>query len=61
MSEPSATKPSPASMRGASADEQALSQVEKWMATIREINRKPRDGWAGASKALAAAGEGGLV
>jgi hypothetical protein len=30
----------PASMRGGSSAKQALAQVEKWMAIIREISRE---------------------
>lgn len=48
------------SIQGALSDEHAFTQVEKWMAIIRELSRKPRDGRAEASKAPAA-GEGGLL
>jgi hypothetical protein len=40
MSETADTQSKPASMRGETADKQALAQVEKWMAIIREISRE---------------------
>jgi hypothetical protein len=41
MSETAAdTHPKPHAMRGDSADQRALAQVEKWMAIIREISRE---------------------
>jgi hypothetical protein len=39
MSETADTQSKPATMRGTS-DKQALAQVEKWMAIIREISRE---------------------
>jgi hypothetical protein len=39
MSEPVQTQSKPAATRGSVSDERVLAQVEKWMATIREINR----------------------
>ena len=38
MSETADTQSKPGSMRSDSADKQALAQVEKWMAMIREIS-----------------------
>ena len=43
MSESINTKPKTASGRSTPADDHALAQVEKWMATIREISRNPRE------------------
>jgi len=40
MSESAPAPSKPASPRGAASDERALAQVEKWMATIREISRE---------------------
>lgn len=40
MSGSSTKTPKAASIPGASADEHALAQVEKWMAMIREIGRE---------------------
>jgi len=37
------TKPTPAPARNGAADLQVLVQVEKWMATIREISREQQD------------------
>jgi len=36
-------------------------KIERGKITIGRSKHKPREGWAEASKALAAAGEGGLV
>lgn len=40
MSNTAGTQSKPAAMRGDTADKQALDQVEKWMAIIREISRE---------------------
>ena len=40
MSETADTQSKRAAMRGDSSDKQALAQVEKWMAMIREISRE---------------------
>jgi hypothetical protein len=40
MSEPTQTPSKPAAMRGTASDERVLAQVEKWMATIREMSRE---------------------
>ncbi len=40
MSEVADKQSKPAAMRGGSFDRQALAQVEKWMAMIREISRE---------------------
>jgi hypothetical protein len=37
MSEPAHTQSKPASTRGTASDDRVLAQIEKWMATIREI------------------------
>lgn len=48
MSELSTAKSSsasnPSSGQWAASDDHALAQVEKWMAMIREIGSKPREG-----------------
>ncbi len=41
MSDILATPTKPTASRKAAADLRALAQVEKWMATIREISREP--------------------
>ena len=46
---------------GAKADDQVELAVENGKIVIAPIRRKPRSGWAEASKRLAAAGDGGLV
>ena len=46
---------------GAKADDQVDLAVENGKIVIAPIRRKPRSGWAAASKRLAAAGDGGLV
>jgi antitoxin MazE len=46
---------------GAKADDQVDLAVENGKIVIAPIRRKPRSGWAEASKRLAAAGDGGLV
>jgi len=40
MFEMADTQSKPIAMRGDSSDKQALAQVEKWMAIIREISRE---------------------
>jgi len=40
MSETADPQPKSAAMHGSAADQQALAQVEKWMALIREISRE---------------------
>jgi antitoxin MazE len=46
---------------GAKADDQVDLAVENGKIVIAPIRRKPRSGWAEASKRLAAAGDGGVV
>ncbi len=46
---------------GASANEQVDLGIENGKIVIAPIRKRPRAGWAEASKRLAAAGEGGLV
>jgi hypothetical protein len=41
MSEALASSTKIAPMRSGTSDLQMIAQVEKWMATIREINREP--------------------
>jgi hypothetical protein len=43
MSENLATTMKTAPARNGASDLQMLAQVEKWMATIREINREPQN------------------
>ncbi len=40
----SSSASSPCSSQWAASDDHALAQVEKWMAMIREIGSKPRQG-----------------
>jgi hypothetical protein len=40
MAETAAAPAKPKSTRRASADKDAIAQVEKWMAIIREVNRE---------------------
>jgi len=40
MSEAAATQSKPIAVRDNSCDKQALAQVEKWMAMIRELSRE---------------------
>ena len=40
MSEAATTQSKPIAMPGNSSDKQALAQVEKWMAMIRELSRE---------------------
>jgi hypothetical protein len=58
MSEFSTAMPNAASKRGMSSADHAVAQVEKWMAMIREISTKPREGQAQTAKAFATANEG---
>ncbi len=44
MSEIADMQSKPIAMRGNSSDKQALAQVEKWMAMIREISRERQAG-----------------
>ena len=60
MSEFATIQPKQVPARNPAADH-ALAEVEKWMAIIREINPKPREAGAEASKALAAAGDGSFL
>jgi antitoxin MazE len=46
---------------GAKAGDKVDMRVERGKIVMVRAKRKPRDGWADASKALAAAGQGGLV
>jgi hypothetical protein len=53
MSELSTATSSSASSQFAASDDHALAQVEKWMAMIREMGSKPRDGRNAPSKEAA--------
>jgi hypothetical protein len=53
MSELSTAKSSSPSSQWAASDDHALAQVEKWMAMIREIGSKPREGRNAPSKEAA--------
>jgi antitoxin MazE len=46
---------------GAKAGDPVDMKVERGKLVMSPTKRKPREGWAEASKALAAAGQGGLV
>jgi antitoxin MazE len=46
---------------GAKANDQVEIKVKKGKLVITPLERDPRAGWAAESKAIAAAGEGGLV
>jgi antitoxin MazE len=46
---------------GANANDQVDMEVENGKIVISRIPKRPRAGWAEASKRLAAAGDGGLV
>jgi len=46
---------------GVKAGDKVDMKVERGKIVMARSKRKPREGWAEASKALAAAGEGGLV
>jgi antitoxin MazE len=46
---------------GAKLGDKVDMRVERGKVVMVRAKRKPRDGWADASRALAAAGEGGLV
>jgi antitoxin MazE len=46
---------------GAKSGDIVDMKIERGKITIGRSKHKPREGWAEASKALAAAGEGGLI
>ena len=46
---------------GAKANDQVEIKVKKGKLVIAPCKKKPREGWAEDSKAIAAAGDGGLV
>jgi hypothetical protein len=52
MTESVATSSKPSSRRTDSGDEQALAQVEKWMAVIRELSHEPAGGTMSAGARL---------